>query len=194
MLKPTCAHERSRSDGTTVWRTWAAVLLIQSRRSRPEPVSLSGSQYDCQACPLKPKCCPNMIIRKIDRSPFEPARDVARALAKTATYRHTPSRFHRHRVFQRIGPEAAVAHCTPEQLFFPAGWLLVMRGMDYVRRDSRHILLPPCLSFLPRSQVRAITIERIVVHIEDTRVARALTAIFAARAHGRHGAGIVVVR
>ena len=30
-----------------------------------------------------------MVIRKIDRSPFEPARDVARALAKTAAYRQS---------------------------------------------------------------------------------------------------------
>ena len=30
-----------------------------------------------------------MVIRKIDRSPFEPARDVARALAKTEAYRQS---------------------------------------------------------------------------------------------------------
>jgi hypothetical protein len=42
-----------------------------------------ASQYDCQGCALKPQCCPNMVIRKIDRSPQEPARDVARAIAKT---------------------------------------------------------------------------------------------------------------
>jgi transposase len=48
-----------------------------------------ASQHDCQGCPLKPKCCPNMVIRKIDRSPFEPARDVARALATTEAYRQS---------------------------------------------------------------------------------------------------------
>jgi hypothetical protein len=30
-----------------------------------------------------------MVIRKIDRSPFEPARDVARALAKTGAYKQS---------------------------------------------------------------------------------------------------------
>ena len=53
------------------------------------PFRYRASQYDCQVCPLKPKCCPNMVIRKIDRSPFEPARDVARALAKTEAYRQS---------------------------------------------------------------------------------------------------------
>jgi DDE family transposase len=37
----------------------------------------------CRACPLKPKCCPNMPARRIVRDVNEDARDVARALAKT---------------------------------------------------------------------------------------------------------------
>ena len=44
---------------------------------------------DCQACDLKTKCCPNMAARKIDRSPQEPARDVARAIGKTEAYRQS---------------------------------------------------------------------------------------------------------
>jgi hypothetical protein len=32
-----------------------------------------ASQHDCQDCALKAQCCPNMVIRKIDRSPHEPA-------------------------------------------------------------------------------------------------------------------------
>ena len=58
-------------------------------RVKRNPFRYRASQYDCQACPLKPKCCPNMVIRKIDRSRFEPARDVARALAKTEAYRQS---------------------------------------------------------------------------------------------------------
>ncbi|HYM47661.1 MAG TPA: IS1182 family transposase, partial [Burkholderiaceae bacterium] len=46
-----------------------------------------ASTYDCQACPLKPKCCPNTPSRKIARSIHESARDVARDLAKTDRYR-----------------------------------------------------------------------------------------------------------
>jgi transposase len=40
----------------------------------------------CRACPLKPKCCPNMPARRIVRDVNEAARDVARALAKTEAF------------------------------------------------------------------------------------------------------------
>lgn len=53
------------------------------------PFRYRASLYDCQVCELKPKCCPNMTIRKIDRSPHEAARDVARALRKTEEYRQS---------------------------------------------------------------------------------------------------------
>jgi hypothetical protein len=43
-------------------------------------------QRDCSACALKPKCCPNMPARKIERSLHEPARDKVRAIAKTEAY------------------------------------------------------------------------------------------------------------
>src|SRR5664279_527424 len=43
-------------------------------------------KQDCEACALKPKCCPNVPARKIARSVHEAARDKARAIAKTETY------------------------------------------------------------------------------------------------------------
>jgi transposase len=45
-----------------------------------------ASKRDCQACPLKPRCCPNAPARKISRSIYEGARDLARELAKTEAY------------------------------------------------------------------------------------------------------------
>jgi len=42
-----------------------------------------ASKADCDACPLKPTCCPNMPSRKVSRSIHEAARDKARAIAKT---------------------------------------------------------------------------------------------------------------
>jgi transposase len=53
------------------------------------PFRYRASVQDCRLCELKPQCCPNMIIRKIDRSPYEPARDVARAIGKTPAYRES---------------------------------------------------------------------------------------------------------
>jgi hypothetical protein len=43
-------------------------------------------QHDCEACALKPKCCPNVPARKIARSIHEAARDKARTIAKTEAY------------------------------------------------------------------------------------------------------------
>ncbi len=41
---------------------------------------------DCDACALKPKCCPKEPQRKVTRSIYEPSRNVARAIAQTAQY------------------------------------------------------------------------------------------------------------
>ena len=46
-----------------------------------------ASQLDCQGCSLKPRCCPNTPARKIPRSIYEGARDMARDIAKIETYR-----------------------------------------------------------------------------------------------------------
>jgi hypothetical protein len=43
-------------------------------------------KHDCDACELKPRCCPKMPARKVPRSIHEKARDVARDIAKTDAY------------------------------------------------------------------------------------------------------------
>lgn len=52
-------------------------------------LSYLASVNDCRYCPLKPKCCASTPQRKVTRSIYEPARDVARAIAKTAAYEQT---------------------------------------------------------------------------------------------------------
>ena len=41
---------------------------------------------DCRSCPLKSQCCPKAPLRRIPRSIYEEARDVARALANTEAF------------------------------------------------------------------------------------------------------------
>lgn len=41
---------------------------------------------DCRSCSLKSQCCPKAPFRRIPRSIYEEARDVARALAKTEAF------------------------------------------------------------------------------------------------------------
>jgi transposase len=45
-----------------------------------------ASKRDCDACPLKPQCCPNMLSRKVTRDINEDARDLARALKGTPEF------------------------------------------------------------------------------------------------------------
>ncbi|WP_205520600.1 transposase, partial [Tropicibacter sp. Alg240-R139] len=43
-------------------------------------------KLDCDACPLKPMCCPTQPARNLLRSVHEAARDVARDIRKTDAY------------------------------------------------------------------------------------------------------------
>ncbi len=49
-------------------------------------VRYRASKLDCDACALKPRCCPNAPARKIPRSIHEGARDMARDIAKSEAY------------------------------------------------------------------------------------------------------------
>jgi hypothetical protein len=61
-----------------------------------------ASTRDCRSCALKPRCCPNVVYRKIARSVHETARDVARQIAKTPGYQRS--------YYQRRKVEMLFAH------------------------------------------------------------------------------------
>jgi transposase len=42
-----------------------------------------ASKFDCDACSLRPRCCPNAPARKVPRSIYEGARDMARDIARS---------------------------------------------------------------------------------------------------------------
>jgi hypothetical protein len=60
------------------------VLTTTGRLHTDHGFRYLASVPQCRACPLKPRCCPNMPARRIVRDVNEEARDAARALAKTA--------------------------------------------------------------------------------------------------------------
>src|SRR5262249_26757378 len=72
---------------------------------------------DCRSCPLKSQCCPKAPLRRIPRSIYEEARDVARALAKTEAFER--SRRDRKRVemlfahLKRIFRLGRLGHAAP---------------------------------------------------------------------------------
>lgn len=45
-----------------------------------------ASKVDCESCELKSRCCPNAPARKVPRSIYEGARDMARDIAETDAY------------------------------------------------------------------------------------------------------------
>jgi len=49
-------------------------------------ITYRASRLDCDACALKPRCCPNDVARKSARFIHEAARDKARAIARTEAY------------------------------------------------------------------------------------------------------------
>jgi transposase len=61
-----------------------------------EQLLYRASKLDCDVCPFKMRCCPKEPARKIPRSIYEDARDVARGLGKTAAFEQ--SRHDRKRV------------------------------------------------------------------------------------------------
>ncbi|MEH6740969.1 MAG: IS1182 family transposase [Sulfitobacter sp.] len=70
--------------------------LVRFRRnySNPDRVKKTGGTFkyralkaDCQACPSKQRCCPNMDFRAVTREPHKDARDFARSTRKTKAYK-----------------------------------------------------------------------------------------------------------
>jgi len=51
-----------------------------------ETLRYLASTSDCRGCPLKMRCCPKAPFRRIPRSIYEEARDVARELAKSEAF------------------------------------------------------------------------------------------------------------
>jgi hypothetical protein len=57
--------------------------------TKADTIKYCASQFDCSACPIKSRCCPNMQTRQIARSIHERARDVARRIATTESYQQS---------------------------------------------------------------------------------------------------------
>ncbi len=60
-----------------------------------------ASKYDCDPCPLKPKCCLNGPVRRIPRDPNEEARDYTRCLMETEAFGRSRNR--RKKIETRFG-------------------------------------------------------------------------------------------
>jgi transposase len=62
------------------------VLTTTRKVMNDDQLFYRASKRDCDVCPLKMQCCPKEPARKVTRSIYEEARDVARACSKTEAY------------------------------------------------------------------------------------------------------------
>jgi hypothetical protein len=62
------------------------ILTTTRKVMNDDQLFYRASKRDCDVCPLKMQCCPKEPARKVTRSIYEEARDVARACGKTEAY------------------------------------------------------------------------------------------------------------
>ena len=62
------------------------ILTTTGKVMNDDMLFYRASTRDCAGCAFKARCCPKEPARKILRSTYEEARDVARALAKTEAF------------------------------------------------------------------------------------------------------------
>jgi transposase len=72
--------------GKTLRRYRRQFALPRAGVMKDNSLRYRASKRDCELCPLKPRCCPNAPARKVPRSIYEGARDLARDIAKTEAY------------------------------------------------------------------------------------------------------------
>ena len=73
-------------EGKVLRSNWRPFKNPRSHITKAETICYRSSKHDCAACPMKSRCCPNTPTRKIARSLYEDARNVARRIAMTNAY------------------------------------------------------------------------------------------------------------
>jgi transposase len=74
-------------NGQQLKRSRRAFKKPRVSNTKANTIIYRASKLDCETCPFKQRCCPNTPFRKVSRSVYEAARDVARAVARTPAYR-----------------------------------------------------------------------------------------------------------
>jgi transposase len=83
------ADEYRCPQGSALRSEWRTFKQPRAHVTQANTIIYRASQSSCATCPIKARCCPNTPMRKIARSVHESARDVARAIAKTADYQQS---------------------------------------------------------------------------------------------------------
>jgi hypothetical protein len=135
----------------------AGKLLKHSRRDfkvprtgapKDDTIRCRASTHDCTGCALKPKCCPGQPSRKVPRSIFEGARDMARDIARTDAY--VTSRRQRKKVEMLFAHLKRIVRLDRLRLRGPCGardeFLLAATAQN-LRKLAK--LIPPPMQVMP---------------------------------------------
>jgi transposase len=76
-------------QGHALRSEWRPFKNPRTHITKADTINYTSRRSDCARCPMKAHCCPNTPNRKITRSIYEAARDVARDIAKTRLYRQS---------------------------------------------------------------------------------------------------------
>ena len=116
----------------------------RTRVMKDNSMRYRASKRDCEACPLKPHCCPNAPARKISRSIYEGARDLAREIAKTDEYQ--TSRRQRKKVEMLFAHLKRILKLDRLRLRGPSGGrdeFLLAATAQNLRKLAKLIAMPP---------------------------------------------------
>jgi len=75
--------------GKVLRNNWRPFKNPRTHVTLADTIIYRSSQSDCSDCTMKAQCSPNTPIRKIARSLYESARDVARSIRRTAQYQQS---------------------------------------------------------------------------------------------------------
>lgn len=136
-------------QGHSLRSEWRPFKKPRTHVTKDDRINYTARKTDCASCPIKASCCPNTPVRKITRSIHEPARDVARALAKTRLYRQ--SRKDRKKVEMLFAHLKRIMKLDRLRLRGPSGahdeFLLAATAQNLRRMAKRLCPLPPRLAF-----------------------------------------------
>ena len=76
-------------EGHALRSNWRPFKNPRTHITSADTIIYRASQASCSVCPMKDRCCPNTLRRKITRSIHEASRDVARDIAKTDAYQQS---------------------------------------------------------------------------------------------------------
>jgi hypothetical protein len=83
------ANEYSCPEGRPLRSNWRPFKTPRDHVTLEDTVVYRARQQDCGNCPRKLECCPNTPYRKVTRSIYEGARDVARKIAQTEAFKRS---------------------------------------------------------------------------------------------------------